>query len=295
MLPTPPLQFWHFVDVAIGLTFCYLSLGLLASSFKELVSGWRNWRGKRLREALRTLLDHTPAAAGDSQTLFQAVFHHGLICPDAADRAPSYIAARNFSAALSAALVPQPGGQDMLEQIASSIATLPDGRVKSSLQALVLQARGDLDKFNAGVERWFDDAMDRLSGAYKRFCGLFLLGFGIVVAVAFNIDSIAIAGYLWKNPDAAAAFAASAQGAAAAASAPTAMASPPTQIAAAWQAAAIPFGWGDAPVDNWALKVLGWLATALAVSLGAPFWFDLLGRLLNLRAAGPKPKKSDEG
>jgi hypothetical protein len=32
--------------------------------------------------------------------------------------------------------------------------------------------------------------------------------------------------------------------------------------------------------------------TALAVSLGAPFWFDLLGRLVNLRATGARPSKA---
>lgn len=294
MFPTPPLQLWHFVDVAIGLTFCYLSLGLMASSFKEMVSGWLNWRGKRLREAVKALLEHAPAAVGSSSSLFHAVFHHGLICPDPADRPPSYIVARNFSAALSSALVPQPGAEPLLDQVQASIATLPEGRVKSSLQALVVQAQGDLQKFNDGVERWFDDAMDRLSGAYKRFCAWFLLGFGAFIAVVFNIDSIAIAGYLWTNPDAAVALVAQAQGAAGAASAPAAVASAPTQLIASLQAASIPFGWGGTAVDNWLLKLLGWLATAVAVSLGAPFWFDILGRMLNLRAAGPKPKKSED-
>jgi len=39
-------------------------------------------------------------------------------------------------------------------------------------------------------------------------------------------------------------------------------------------------------------KLAGLIATALAVSLGAPFWFDLLQRFLNIRAAGPVPAKS---
>ena len=291
-MPTQ-LQLWHFVDVAIGLTFCYLSLGLMASSFKEMIAGWMNWRGKRLREALKSLLDHAPGAVGTGQTLFQAVFHHGLICPDAADRAPSYIAARNFSAALSAALVPQPGEQPLLEQVGASIATLPDGRVKSSLQALMTQAQGDLDKFNGGVERWFDDAMDRLSGAYKRFCGYFLLSFGVVIAVGFNIDSLAIAEFLWLNPQAAALLADQAQAATAAASAASDVAPGATEAVAKLQAGSVPFGWGP-EVRIGPLKLLGWAATALAVSLGAPFWFDILSRMLNIRAAGPKPKRSED-
>lgn len=34
---------------------------------------------------------------------------------------------------------------------------------------------------------------------------------------------------------------------------------------------------------------IGWLLTALAVSLGAPFWFDLLNKIMALRSAGVKP------
>ncbi len=34
----------------------------------------------------------------------------------------------------------------------------------------------------------------------------------------------------------------------------------------------------------------GFLLAALAASLGAPFWFDLLNRFVNLRAAGKKPE-----
>lgn len=292
-MPTQ-LQLWHFVDVAIGLTFCYLSLGLMASSFKELMAGMLNWRGKRLRAALEVLLDHAPSAARSGQTLFKAVFHHGLICPDPKDRAPSYIAARNFSAALTAALTPRGSDQPLLEQIAAGIAELPPGRVHESLQALLAQAQGDLDKFNLAVQRWFDDAMDRLSGAYKRFCGYFLLAFGIVIAVGFNIDSIAIAGWLWKNPQAAAAVAEQAQAATAAAPAASDVAAGADQALALLQATAVPFGWGPG-IGVGPLKLLGWFATALAVSLGAPFWFDILGRLLNLRATGPRPKKSDQG
>jgi hypothetical protein len=33
--------------------------------------------------------------------------------------------------------------------------------------------------------------------------------------------------------------------------------------------------------------VAGWLITVAAVSLGAPFWFDLLSRLARLRGSGP--------
>ncbi len=38
-------------------------------------------------------------------------------------------------------------------------------------------------------------------------------------------------------------------------------------------------------------KLVGLLITALAVSLGAPFWFDLLNKVMNIRGTGVKPEE----
>jgi hypothetical protein len=34
----------------------------------------------------------------------------------------------------------------------------------------------------------------------------------------------------------------------------------------------------------------GWLVSGVAIAMGAPFWFDLLGKIVNVRNAGEKPK-----
>ena len=36
---------------------------------------------------------------------------------------------------------------------------------------------------------------------------------------------------------------------------------------------------------------LGWLITALAATLGAPFWFDMLNRVISIRSAGKAPEE----
>ena len=50
-----------------------------------------------------------------------------------------------------------------------------------------------------------------------------------------------------------------------------------------WRGDAVPSGW------RWLQAVGGWLLTMLAISLGAPFWFDTLSRLSRLRSSG-KPE-----
>ncbi len=37
--------------------------------------------------------------------------------------------------------------------------------------------------------------------------------------------------------------------------------------------------------------LFGFLITALAITMGAPFWFDLLNRFVNIRAGGNKPSE----
>lgn len=52
------------------------------------------------------------------------------------------------------------------------------------------------------------------------------------------------------------------------------------------------FGWW---LGMWLYAVVGWFLTAVALSLGAPFWFDMLQRLVNLRGSlKPSGKKADD-
>jgi hypothetical protein len=66
----------------------------------------------------------------------------------------------------------------------------------------------------------------------------------------------------------------------------------------------LPVGWSRDPNDpgyfhpprlslefaGWALyKLFGLIISIVAVSLGAPFWFDTLSKFMNLRSAGTPP------
>lgn len=43
----------------------------------------------------------------------------------------------------------------------------------------------------------------------------------------------------------------------------------------------------------WIFRIIGWLFSTFAISLGAPFWFDLFNKVVNLRGSGAKPKRAD--
>ncbi|WP_419661828.1 uncharacterized protein Dvar_22610 [Desulfosarcina variabilis str. Montpellier] len=42
--------------------------------------------------------------------------------------------------------------------------------------------------------------------------------------------------------------------------------------------------------EEWIAKVIGLLITILAISLGGPFWFDILSKVSKIRATGAIPE-----
>ena len=64
----------------------------------------------------------------------------------------------------------------------------------------------------------------------------------------------------------------------------------------------LPIGWAveQQPDDGWDWfltvwrKAIGLVLTAAAVTLGAPFWFDLLGKVARVRSAGARPAKAEK-
>ena len=140
--------------------------------------------------------------------------------------------------------------------------------------------------------------MDRVSGWYKRRITIILFFIGIVVAGAFNVDSWQLANTLWNNESVRSAVVSQAEK----------QAKKPLDKAAKdvsdVEQLKLPIGWkaqeskttkqGERDprafprtTGQYVAKFLGLLLSAIALSLGAPFWFDVLNRLTRLRATGP--------
>ena len=234
---------------------------------------------------------------------------------------------------------PKEKGTDAaLTQVRRGIAALSviSPEVNQSLNAVLLnieeyvtQGETQLAKARESVESWFNDSMDRVSGAFKRYSQVVALIIGLIVALLLNVDSIDLTLYLWREPAVRQALAENA----------AQFELPQDQLEADPEQAlqdfrkqfaglSLPIGWGvnggqsaaiaDAncqlfprvgqsfgiPVigsrycivppqstnqTNILLKLLGIFLTALAARQGAPFWFDILKRFVNLRSTGAKP------
>ena len=118
--------------------------------------------------------------------------------------------------------------------------------------------------------------MERVSGGYKRRTQLICLILGLLIAAFLNIDSVHLFQSLWQHPTLAAQI-----------SMPNS-----TDAAEALNGLkALPIGWKEVPAFDAGLLLLfaGWLVTASSALFGAPFWFDLLQRMVQLRGTGKKP------
>ncbi|HEY4439128.1 MAG TPA: hypothetical protein VGN14_01670 [Candidatus Elarobacter sp.] len=293
--------FTPILDTAIGLIVVYIAFSLLASWAGEQVSAFTQARSKMLVVALQQLLSGSPSAPpSPAQTAF---FSHPIFTSlsNKVNAMPEYVSAQQFSA-IVVSLVAPPAGQPV-DSLATIQANANAIGIGPQVAAAIAKANGDYKAFVHNLEDWFDDHMDRVSGWYKVNAQRVLLAIGLILAVLWNVDSIRIVRSLSCN--------AALRG---------------TAVTIGENAAgnnafistvlgALPIGWapntehGELPLScdditaaksapaagpwafaGWlALKAAGLLATAVALSLGAPFWFDLLSRFTRVRQAGKKP------
>jgi hypothetical protein len=214
-------------------------------------------------------------------------------------KGPSYISPRSFALVVLDNFAPNEGEKTVFEEGVGVLDDLPEGLGKR-LKPLIADAQSDVESLRTNLEAWYDDTMARVSGWYKRKTQIILIVISIAVVPAINANTIAMGERMWKDETVRSAVVAQAQ--ANASAKPPAGSKTPTAGQKLTDAAdnvdkvvkvGIPMGWRGAAVPHGtsaiAMAIGGWVLTILAISLGAPFWFDTLSRLSRLRSSG-KPE-----
>jgi hypothetical protein len=173
---------------------------------------------------------------------------------------------------------------------------VPGDRLRGAFKALHQRA-DDVQHFETLAEQWYDDSMERVSGWYKRRAQVMIWALGLVLALVMNVDTVRIGRALWNDKPVRDAVVQQARRVAL-----TTENAPKVQGGTSIEKAAnsvgkleklkVPMGWShDWPPKGWGWfsKLLGVLLTGAALSLGAPFWFDLLSKLARLRSSGAPP------
>jgi hypothetical protein len=239
---------------------------------------------------------------------------------------PSYIPSRTFAAALLDILPKQEkkGEQEKISQtvdtLRATVIACGNDRLKGALLPLINVAGDDLEKAQRNIEKWFDDTMDRVGGWFKRNAKRWLLVLGFVVCVALNADTNMVGKILWKDPERLAALVTAAQKQADEGKKDSNQNQDIVRLREEInkKTSQLPIGWvwdgkedpRQVPVEikykegrlqditfHWdkiIFKVLGLFFTALAISLGAPFWTDLINSFVNLRPGGKKPATAEQ-
>jgi hypothetical protein len=281
------------LEIAIGLSFVFLLLSLIVSAVTEWFAGIANLRAKYLKRGLEGML-------GD-KTLAKKLVCHPLARTDLGERErdPSYLSPRNFALAFRDSVEVAEG---LVKTKGAASAGPGNEDLNTQLSALTgSEGDGDLPPVPA-LEEWFDDSMRRVSGWYKRKAQIVALLVALVVTLALNASALRIAEHLAEEPTVRAAVVAKAEGA-----------SRPEDAGDLEQAGKdmetaindlgglkLPIFWAeeytpDLNLDSISRAVAGWLITWFAISLGAPFWFDALSKLSNLRMAGRRPEDRPTG
>jgi hypothetical protein len=294
------------LDVLIGVVFVFLLVSLMASAAVEIFEAVRKRRARFLWEGIGELLR--------DPKLVEKLYNHPLInglykgdyAPGGKDL-PSYIPARSFALAI----------MDLLLEARPADAA---NQARDAVTVLVNAAQNDVAAARKNIEDWYNAAMDRVSGWYKRNTHAWLLLIGFVLAVALNVNTVRVVHELATSKpkrDAVVGIAVE-----------YAKSNPPAgtttddlktaenhyqDVKNQLDVLGLPIGWGNYGCPTctrlretnkytdgcwlrcWAGVVGGWLLTALAVSLGAPFWFDLLNKIIVVRSTvKPQEKSGDE-
>jgi hypothetical protein len=271
------------LDVAIGLVFTFLAMSLAVSAIVEAVASATKWRSNMLLQGVKDLLNDA-----SFKGLALEVYNHALVNPMDSGTAstetdlehrPSYIEPSQFAGALMDVLTI---GQNLTSDIKQRItAKVTDLQLRSFLTGLVDRTGGDPVKFQSGVAEWFENAMNRLSGTYKRKTQIWTFAIALTMAGLMNVSSIHVGRELWLRPMLAR----------------TISSNPnlkPIDAFAQLETLGVPVGWTAQRLNELrsltGLEVLlGWLVTAAATLFGAPFWFDALEKLGRVKGTGPSP------
>jgi hypothetical protein len=297
------------LDVGIGLMLMYLLLSLLVTVMNELMAQFGSIRAKHLSSALRRMLNlKAKPEDADNLALFNVIMSGptlqiaGAVAKtkwSGGDALPSYIKRDTFLAALREA-IPRLTKKDAQgkeisigadptigKDLGSLIDALPEGsQLKSALKAVV-GAAATPQEAEKRVGDWFDGMMERATGAYKRWMSTFSLLIGLGLAVGFNCDTLRVADGLVKNAALRAEVVKVAEDVTkrcAGAEGKPVLTDAECQDARRNLDAlqSLPIG-GSRELN--VSSIAGWLITGFAVSLGAPFWFDLLSKFMNVRSS----------
>ena len=295
-----------FADVAIGLSLVYMGASLFVTIGNEYVSQLFQLRAKQLTSDLRKLID--------SQDVIETLKANPALKPFFEPRkiGGSYVDPNVLARQLVGGLRKGATGVATMNDLVAAIGAMNDSNLKTQLLALSQVATDSVDKLVDGVSGWIDRSLTMMGEGYKTRTQTLSFFLGLTIAASFNLDTVGIVADLYRDKQARETVSAVASEVLRDVSqetlnrcsglSPAQLRSDPACAGANAlieglqrrneTLGVLPIGWPARAIEGfpiWMTVVPGWLLTALATSLGASFWFDLLTRFVNIRSGMRKP------
>ena len=315
------------LELIILLSFTYFIGSLLLSAIYEAIAGAFRLRPKGLKFALENLLFGNDWKPFVKNQLAKSPHIQSLM--KSAGRYPAYIPAKSFVHAIveqfrkaqsqpddvtgTSVKVEYKGGE-LSKSIGSKKLLIPYCLKEILLDfAVQVEAKHEIEKqileFEKKLEEFYDSSMDRAGGWYKRKTRGMLLLLALGLCVFLNIDSIKIATNALEDkqklskavdnisarmPDYQKLNSVSITDSSMVFKSDLAVTGDNLKIIKLQynQTTGYTFGytdfWNEWKNDFWK-KLIGILVTVFALQLGSNFWFDLMNKAVNIRAAGKRP------
>jgi hypothetical protein len=282
--------------------FVWVILAVITSQIQEWVASMLAWRASMLEDTVVNML-------GDPE-LTKKFYNHPLIkglWTNNGKRKPGGIPEDKFALVLFEHLISADQStaeiKDTFDRLKQNVINLKASEnhelhnFATSLDTLMIgiehktdDAAQAITEARQRVEGWFNNSMDRLGGAYKRRVQIVALIAGVTIAAVLNVDTVQIATALWKDPVLRQAVVTQANAEASQSAAQAQPSTPPTvdeivKNMDKLNTLTLPVGWSpkNMPTNTigWVSKIMGILLSGMAGAQGAPYWFDLMRKLLS--------------
>jgi hypothetical protein len=193
--------------------------------------------------------------------------------------------------------------------------------LKKVMSGFIEMPEMNFEKFMAAIQKYFNESMDRLNGWYKKHVQYITFIVSFIITLSLNVDTISITKTLWEDQPKLKKVT------------NTIVASYKSldstlmkgqysvdssnvdslnnkiiknienvrQLDSVLSNVNIPIGWNNVKFceskslfSDLLIKLIGLLITTIAISLGAPFWFDMLKKIISIRGVGKETENKEK-
>jgi hypothetical protein len=314
------------LEVVISLVIVYFLLSTVVSFIKEMIAMLLNSRGAILHKSLIHLFDEKQNNTnGLISKIYQSKYVHNLASKFSLakklNKKPSYIATENFASALIDEIQKNGNTGDYAKNIAEfkkKIEALDHSFIKTKLNEIITEleetSQANFTNLKKKVSEWFDNYMASVTVVYKNYVSVWVFAISFFICFGMNIDSLVMIEYLYENKDKREAMVKFAE------SLPkdkylvkenasdkeklNAVKEMKKVVLADFDSFELPYGWtgegngrlnyeakilgNKASFFDFLKKIVGLFITTISLTLGAPFWYQMMVNLLSIRKTNSK-------